>query len=150
MSETPQLIPGLFYQDPDAAVEWLAKAFGFALRMSYTDEAGRIGYAEVELGDSVVVAVRPERGHSPHDLSPRAAGGVNTGHLAVAVSNVDAHYARAAEAGARVLEPLEDKFYGLRSYAVEDCEGHRWSFESPLVGTAPVEERWKRTPGQSE
>jgi uncharacterized glyoxalase superfamily protein PhnB len=31
-----------------------------------------------------------------------------------------------------VLEPLTDKFYGLRSYTVEDCEGHRWTFESEL------------------
>jgi uncharacterized glyoxalase superfamily protein PhnB len=137
------LIPGLFYEDPDAAVEWLAKAFGFELRMSYTDERGRIAYAEVELGADVV-SVRPQRGHSPHDLSPRAAGGVNTGHLQVAVADVDAHCAQAEQAGARVLEPLEDKFYGLRTYTVEDCEGHRWSFESALRTPAPKDERWRR------
>jgi uncharacterized glyoxalase superfamily protein PhnB len=142
MSKGPTLIPGLFYEDPNAAVDWLAKAFGFELRMSYTDEAGRVAYAEVELGDGVV-AVRQSRGHSPHDLSPRGAGGVNTAHLQVAVPDVDAHCARAAAAGARVLEPLEDKFYGLRSYTVEDCEGHRWSFESRLTRPAPEEKRWK-------
>lgn len=147
MAKGPSLIPGLFYQDPDAALEWLAKAFGFELRMSYTDDAGRIAYAEVELGDGVV-ALRPQRGHSPQDLSPRAAGGVSTAHLAVAVPDVEAHCARAQQAGARVLEPLEDKFYGLRSYAVEDCEGHRWTFESGLRGPAPKEQRWKRSEGR--
>jgi uncharacterized glyoxalase superfamily protein PhnB len=143
MTDGPTVIPGLFYGDPNAAVEWLGKAFGFELRLSYTDDAGRIGYAEIELGDGVV-AVRPSRGHSPHDLSPRAAGGVNTAHVAVTVPDVDAHAARAQRAGARVVEPPSDKFYGLRAYAVEDCEGHRWTFESRLSGPAPEEARWKR------
>ena len=143
----PGLIPGLFYADPNAAIEWLAKAFGFELRLSYTDERGRIAYAEVELGDAVV-AVRQERGHAPGDLSPRSAGGVNTAHLAVGVPDVDAHCARAAEAGARVVEPLEDKFYGLRAYSVEDCDGHRWSFEATLSGPTPEDARWKRNDGR--
>ena len=143
MAKGPSLIPGLFYDDPGAALDWLAKAFGFELRMSYTDDAGRVGYAEVELGDGVV-AVRPSRGHSPHDLSPRAAGQVNTAHVQVTVPDVDAHCARAVAAGARVLEPLEDKFYGLRSYTAVDCEGHRWTFESGLSGPAPAAPLWKR------
>jgi uncharacterized glyoxalase superfamily protein PhnB len=143
MAGASRVIPGLYYDDPGAALGWLAKAFGFELRMSYTDEAGRVGYAEIELCEGVV-AVRQSRGHSPQDLSPRAAGGVNTAHVAVAVPDVDAHCARAERAGARVVEPLSDKFYGLRSYAVEDCEGHRWTFESQLAGPAPAETRWKR------
>ncbi len=146
MAKSPALIPGLFYDDPGAALDWLAKAFGCELRMSFTDDAGRIGYAEVELGEGVV-AVRQARGHSPHDLSPRAAGGLNTAHLQVGVPDVDAHCARAQAAGARVVEPLEDKFYGLRSYTVEDCEGHRWSFESRLAGPAPDAGGWKRKEG---
>jgi len=138
MTRSPSVTPGLFYDDPSAALDWLAKAFGFELRLSFTDDAGRIAYAEVELGDGVV-AVRQTRGHSPHDLSPhdlspREVRGVNTAHVAVAVADVDAHCARALAAGARVLEPLEDKFYGLRTYTVEDCEGHRWTFESRLAG----------------
>jgi uncharacterized glyoxalase superfamily protein PhnB len=143
MAEGPSVIPALFYADPAAAVEWLAKAFGFELRLSYTDAAGRIAYAEVELGAGVV-AVRQERGHSPLDRSPRTAQGVNTAHVAVAVPDVDAHCARAEQAGARVLEPLEDKFYGLRTYTVEDCEGHRWTFESAVRGEAPRDSRWQR------
>ena len=147
MASGPSLIPGLFYDDPGAAVDWLAKAFGSELRMSYTDDAGRIGYAELELGEGVV-AIRPSRGHSPHDLSPRGAGGVNTAHLQVAVADVDAHCARAKAAGAHVVEPLADKFYGLRSYTVEDCEGHRWSFESRLERPPPEDRRWKRREGR--
>ena len=140
------VIQALFYDDPNAALDWLAKAFGLELRMSYTDEAGRVAYAEVECGEALV-AVRQTRGHSPHDLSPRALGGANTAHLAVPVGDVDAHCARAERAGARVVEPLEDKFYGLRTYTVEDCEGHRWSFESQLAGAAPAERRWRRSEG---
>jgi len=147
MTQGPSLIPGLFYDDPNAAVEWLAKAFGFELRMSYTDDAGRIGYAELELADGVV-AIRQSRGHSPHDLSPRGIDTTNTAHVQVAVHDVDAHHARAEQAGARVVEPLSDKFYGLRSYAVEDCEGHRWTFESHLAGPAPEERRWRRSEGR--
>ena len=104
--------------------------------------------AEVELGAGVV-AVRQTRGHSPHDRSPRDVGGVNTAHVAVAVADVDAHCAAAVAAGACVLEPLEDKFYGLRTYTAEDCEGHRWTFESRLAGPAPEEMRWKRNEGRA-
>ena len=98
MAKGPSVIPGLFYDDPNAALDWLAKAFGFELRLSFTDDAGRIAYAEVELGDGVV-AVRQARGHSPHDRSPRDAGGVNTAHVAVAVPDVDAHCARGRSGG---------------------------------------------------
>jgi len=148
MAKGPSVIPGLFYDDPSAALDWLAKAFGFELRLSFTDDAGRIAYAEVELGDGVV-AIRQTRGHSPHDRSPRDVGGVNTAHVAVAVADVDAHCAAAVAAGARVLEPLEDKFYGLRTYTAEDREGHRWTFESRLAGPAPEETRWERNEGQA-
>jgi uncharacterized glyoxalase superfamily protein PhnB len=117
MTTGPSVIAGLFYDDPNAA-----------------------------LGDGVV-AVRQSRGHSPHDSSPRAASGVNTAHVSVAVPDVDAYYARVQQAGALVLEPLSDKFYGLRSYAVEDCEGHRWTFESNLSTPPPTEPRWKRNEG---
>jgi uncharacterized glyoxalase superfamily protein PhnB len=143
MQGAPTVVPALFYDDPNAALAWLAKAFGFEPRLHYTDEAGRVAYAEVELHGGVI-AVRQARGHSPHDLSPRAVGGANTGHLALRVPDVDAHCAHAERAGARVVEPLEDKFYGLRSYTVEDCEGHRWTFESGLAGPAPEEPRWQR------
>ena len=146
MAKASSVLPALFYDDPNAALDWLAKAFGFELRLSYTNDAGRVAYAEVELGDGIV-AVRQARGHSPHDASPRAAGGVNTAHVAVAVPDVDAHCAQAQRAGARVLEPLTDKFYGLRAYTVEDCEGHRWTFETPLAGPAPEEKRWRRKEG---
>jgi uncharacterized glyoxalase superfamily protein PhnB len=144
MARAPSVIPALFYEDPAAALEWLAKAFGFELRLSFTDEAGRIAYAEVERGDAVV-AVRQTRGHSPLDRSPREAGGVNTAHLAVTVSDLDAHCAAATSAGARVLEPPADKFYGLRTYTVEDCEGHRGTFETRLAGPAPEEKPWRRS-----
>jgi uncharacterized glyoxalase superfamily protein PhnB len=145
MAEATTLVPGLFYDDPNAALDWLAKAFGFELRMS-TGEAGRVGCAEIALGAGVV-AVRQSCGHSPLDQSPRAAGGVNTAHLAVPVPDVDAHCTRARQAGARVVEAPSDKFYGLRSYAVEDCKGHRWTFETQLARPAPEEKRWKRTQG---
>jgi uncharacterized glyoxalase superfamily protein PhnB len=148
MTKGPSVIPALFYDDPSAALDWLAKAFGFELRLSFTDDAGRIAYAELELGAGLV-AVRQTRGHSSHDRSPREVGGLNTAHVAVAVADVDAHCAAAVAAGAHVLEPLEDKFYGLRTYTVEDCEGHRWTFESRLAGPAPEETRWKRNEGRA-
>jgi uncharacterized glyoxalase superfamily protein PhnB len=131
MPTEPPIIPGLFYDDPTVALDWLAKAFGFELRMSYAGEDGKVAYAELALAGGVV-AVRPSRGHSPDDRSPRSAGGLNTQHVQVIVGDVDAHCARARAAGARIVEPLEDKFYGFRNYTADDCEGHRWTFESPL------------------
>ena len=130
--------PYLLYEDVAAAIEWLGRAFGFEERLRFTDEAGVVTHAEVTLGDGEVFLGHP----GPEFRSPKELGAFT--HLVhVYVEDVDAHHARAVEAGAPILGELEDTPYGDRRYDTEDLEGHRWSF-AQLLREVPPEE-WGAT-----
>ena len=75
----------------------------------------------------------------PDFNGPRALGHV-TQNLHVDVDDVDAHYARAVEAGARIIEEPKGTFYGARRYGAEDLEGHRWYFAQDLRSYAQASE----------
>lgn len=136
----------LYYDDPRAALEFLAKAFGFATRVCVTDGEGTVVHAEMELDGAVLTLGQsyPEQGR----VSPRSTGGACTQGVMVFVEDVDAHCARARAAGASIDMPLEDKHYGDRSYGCRDPEGHLWWFTQRVDESA-----WQsaigpyRTPG---
>jgi PhnB protein len=92
----------------------------------FVDADGKVGHAELRFGDSLVMLADefPGYGISPVDLpdSPVA--------ISLYVPDVDAVVAKAVEAGAKILTPLEETFYGVRRAALRDPFGHRW-----LVGT---------------
>jgi uncharacterized glyoxalase superfamily protein PhnB len=121
-----RLSSALFYDDPRAALDFLAKAFGFATRVCVTDGDGAVVHAEMELGEAVlqVGPTYPDQGR----VSPRSTGGACTQSVMVFVEDIDAHCARARAAGASIHMPLENKEYGDRSYGARDCEGHLWWF----------------------
>jgi uncharacterized glyoxalase superfamily protein PhnB len=130
--------PYLLYADVAAAIEWLGHAFGFEERLRFADEAGVVTHAEVTLGDGEVFLGHP----GPEFRSPEELGAFT--HLVhVYVEDVDAHHARAVEAGAPILGELEDTPYGDRRYDTEDLEGHRWSFAQVLREVPP--EEWGAT-----
>jgi PhnB protein len=139
-----RITPMLSYEDGAAAIEWLCAAFGFEEVSRMADEAGRIGHAELRLeGASVFLAAPTPDYRGPRRLAescedvrrwrevPYVIDGVH-----VVVSDVDAHFARAREAGATILSEPEDESYGERIYRVEDLEGHRWMFAQ---ATPPAE-----------
>jgi uncharacterized glyoxalase superfamily protein PhnB len=130
--------PTLYYDDPRAALDFLAKAFGFVTRLCVTDGDGAVVHAEMELGDGLITVgpAHPEQGR----VSPRSTGGACTQGVIVFVEDVDAHCARARAAGARIDVPLEDKHYGDRSYGARDREGHLWWFTQRVD-----EEAWVRS-----
>jgi PhnB protein len=92
------------------------------MRMQQPD--GRIGHAELQLGDSVIMLAdeHPEEGFR----SPKTIGGTPV-IVSVYVDDVDKVFARALEAGARSVRPVDDQFYGDRSGQFDDPFGHRWS-----------------------
>ena len=123
------VIPVLVYEDIEAAHDFLVGAFGFASGGLHRLDDGMVVHAEVRNGDAAIWLhrVSPER-----DLaSPRGAG-ASHGGLSVIVPDVDAHYARARAAGARIDSEPTDQDYGLREYGARDTENHRWWFSSPL------------------
>jgi len=130
-----RVIPYLAYADAPAAIDFLVAAFGFEERFRYPMEDGRIGHAELALGDSVVMlaSVYPEFGFaSPQDLP------AVPGQVLCYVDDVDRHHARAREAGATVIAAPRDEEHGDRMYRALDCEGGRWMFASPVSSASSV------------
>ena len=124
----------LHYVDPEAALDWLARAFGFATRIVVRDDQNRLVYSESGFGDCTV-AVLPELGDK--NRSPRRLEDVNTQSVRMRTSmDVRLHCDRARTAGAKILQEPEQFFFGDLTYFVADLEGHIWSFAQPIPGEA--------------
>jgi uncharacterized glyoxalase superfamily protein PhnB len=122
--------PVLVYPDVRAAVAWLEAVLGFEERVRIGDS--HRAQLRVGLDGAVVVA---EAGRD--QVTP--AGGVVTHLIKVRVPDVDAAFARARAAAARVIEEPTTHEYGERSGVVEDPAGHRWELTQTVRDTAPEE-----------
>ncbi len=116
--------PSLRYRDAPAALEFLARAFGFEVSADYreADDASRVAHAELTwpLGGGVMLGSdRPSPGW------PARPG---TGAVYVMTDEPDALFQRAVAAGAEMLREPADTDYGSREFAVTDPEGNLWSF----------------------
>ena len=114
----------LIVKGASEAIEFYKKAFGATelLRMAAPD--GKIGHAEIKIGDSPIMLAdeHPEMGYR----GPKSLGGATAGIL-LYVEDVDARFSRAIAAGAKSVRPVQDKFYGDRSGTLEDPFGHVWT-----------------------
>jgi len=123
------VIPVLVYEDIEAAHDYLVATFGFTSGGLHRLDDGTVVHGEVRTGDA---AIWLHRVTAEHEMaSPRGAT-ASYGGLSVLVPDVDAHYARAKAAGARIDSEPTDQDYGLREYGARDPENHRWWFSSPL------------------
>jgi len=128
------------YEDAEAALDWLARAFGFRERTEarQTEPDGRITHAEMEVGEGLIMLATP----TPDYRSPKRhaeecdaarrwleAPWVIDGVL-VLVEDVEAHFEQARTTGATLLSELEEAPPG-RLYRAADLEGHRWMFMQP-------------------
>jgi uncharacterized glyoxalase superfamily protein PhnB len=121
------VMPVLAYSDIGEAIAWLCDVFGFTLRLRIGDHR-----AQLNVGDGAVVlsGQRPTEGRDSHSVLVR-------------VEDVDAHYQRALDRGARVTQAPTTHAFGERQYNVEDCAGHRWTFSQSVADTRP--EDWGGT-----
>ena len=109
--------PYLRYRDGDAAVEWLARVFGFGPTRAARDEHGRWYEGHIAAGDAQIAI----GGGGGEDV------GGGSAYLIVGVRDADAMYRRIRAAGVEAGEP-EDKPYGPRSVSVTDPWGNTWDF----------------------
>jgi PhnB protein len=144
----PPIPPGYRSVTPYLAIDGAARAiafyvevFGAKERMRLEMPGGRIGHAEIEIGDSVVMLADPW----PEGSFLAPAGGDAPAHTMVHLylEDADATFAKALAAGATVLQPMETKFYGDRSGCVRDPFGHRWNLATH-VEDVPEEEMARR------
>lgn len=118
------------------AIEFYKQAFGATETMRLAGPDGKIGHAEIRIGDSPIMLAdeHPEMGAK----SPQSIGGTATSIL-LYVTDVDAVFERAVAAGATVERPVEDKFYGDRMGSVIDPFGHKWHIGTHQEDVSPEE-----------
>jgi PhnB protein len=132
--------PYLYIDGAARAIDFYKQAFGAVEVMRLDTPDGKIGHAEIKIGDSHIMLADeyPEMGaRGPHTLGGSAVG------LMVYLPDVDAVVARAVRAGAKLERPIEDKFYGDRMGGIIDPFGHQW-YISTHVEDVPPEEMAKR------
>jgi uncharacterized glyoxalase superfamily protein PhnB len=123
-----RISPVLVYEDAEAAIAFLTKAFGFVAHSIHRSPDGAVAHAELEYDGSYIgLSDRITGANSVFDLGPCA--------IYVTVDDPDAHHAQAVAAGAEVVYPLTDQDYGSRDYAVRDPEGFVWSFGTYALGS---------------
>jgi PhnB protein len=117
--------PRLVVRDGAAAIDFYVRAFAAQeLGERFTDPEGRVIHAELRIGDSVVM-ITEEAAEGPVS-SPQSLGGAVTAIMATYWEDVDAVWERAVAAGAEVLYPLADQFYGERGGRLRDPFGQQW------------------------
>lgn len=138
--EYPRVTPYLIVDGASAAIEFYERVFGATERMRLPGPDGKLGHAELQLGDSMIMLADeyPEM----DQRSPKTIGGTPV-TLSVYVEDVDDTFDRAVQAGAKALRPVELQFYGDRAGQFEDPFGHRWSIATH-VEDVPPEEMAKR------
>jgi PhnB protein len=122
------------------ALEFYKKAFGATEVMRFEMPDGRLGHAEIKIGDSPIMLADefPEMGHK----SPATLGGSGSG-IMLYVKDCDAMFNQAVAAGGTVMKPLQNQFYGDRSGSVIDPFGHQWTIATHIEDVEP-EERKRR------
>ena len=122
------ITPYLLYEDAEAAIGWLKKAFGTRTRgKPMKDDAGVVRHAELALGEHVLLLGAPAVDYK----NPKRSGGA-TVLLYIDAGDVRKVFDRAVKAGAKVVESPRETPYGALRCAVEDPEGHQWWFAQPL------------------
>lgn len=128
--------PYLILSDAAKAIEFYQRAFGATELMRFPGPGGKIGHAEIKIGDSQIMLADefPDMGHQ----SPKSLGGTPVS-IMLYVNDVDATAAQAVSAGATVTKPVQDQFYGDRSGTIEDPFGHVWHISTHKEDVPPDE-----------
>jgi PhnB protein len=132
----PRVTPYLYIDRASDAIDFYCSVLGATERMRMPGPDGKLGHAELEIGDSVIMLA--DENPDMDVLSPKALGGTPLS-LHIYVEDADTVFARALEAGAKALRPVEDQFYGDRSGQFEDPFGHRWNVATHIEDVPPDE-----------
>jgi PhnB protein len=128
--------PYLIVKGAGAALEFYKRAFGVTEVMRMPAPDGKIGHAEIKIGDSHIMLADeyPERGYR----GPQSLGGTSVS-LMIYVERVDDFFKQALAAGAKELQPIKDQFYGDRSGTLLDPFGHMWTIATHVEDVLPPE-----------
>ena len=128
--------PYLIVDGAAKAIDFYRKVFGAVEKMRMPGPGGKVGHAELTLGDSMIMLAdeHPEMDHrGPHAYKGAAVS------LMVYVPDVDATVKTALASGAKVVRPVENQFYGDRMGTIEDPFGHKWYVTTHIEDVSPEE-----------
>lgn len=128
--------PYLCCKDAAAALEFYETAFGAVEMMRMPTPDGKVAHAEFKIGNAIVML--SDEYPDWDVLGPTTLGGTASSTM-IYVENVDAFTEQAISAGAKVLMPVVDQFWGDRSVKLEDPSGHRWMFATRTEDLTPEE-----------
>ena len=128
--------PYLIVKDAARAIEFYKKAFGATELMRMSGPGGKIGHAEIKIGDSPIMLADEVPGMGFR--SPESLGGSPISIL-LYVEDVDVVFSEALDAGAKVQRPVADQFYGDRTGGVTDPFGHVWYIATHKEDVSPEE-----------
>ena len=132
----PRVTPYLIVDGGGAAIGFYTSVLGATERVRMDGPDGKVGHAELEIGDSLVMLA--DEHPQMNALGPKSVGGTPVS-LLVYVEDADDTFERAIDAGAKQLEPVDDKFYGDRSGTFEDPFGHHWNIATHVEDVPPDE-----------
>jgi PhnB protein len=130
------ITPYLIISNAAEAIEFYKKAFGAEEIFRMAGPDGKIGHAEIKIGNSIIML-----GDECPEMSYRSVqtmGGSPVG-LLIYLEDVDTAFQRAVDAGAKISRPLKDQFYGDRMGSVSDPFGFEWSLGTHIEDVAPEE-----------
>lgn len=135
-----EVFPYLRVRNAPAAIEFYKAAFGATEKFRLTEPSGRVGHAELLFGATTVMVSEeyPEYGI----VGPQSIGGTGSS-IHLHLDDADAMIERAVKAGATVIRPAADHFYGERSGTVRDPFGHEWLLGHEIE-KVPVDEMQRR------
>jgi PhnB protein len=130
------LTPYLVMKNAGAAIDFYKSVFGATERMRMPAPEGKIGHAELQIGDSVLMMAdeHPQMGF----VGPETIGGTPVS-LMLYVADVDAVWSKAIAAGAKELRPVQNQFYGDRTGTLQDPFGHVWTVGTHVEDVSPEE-----------
>lgn len=118
----------MLYRDAPAAIEWLCRVFGFKKHAVHAGPDNTILHSELTLGSGMImIGSMTESAYTRLMKQPDEIGGAETRIVNLIVSDADAVYARAKEAGAEIVFDIEDKPYGGRGFSCRDMERRIWN-----------------------
>jgi PhnB protein len=140
--------PYLYIRGAANAIDYYKNVFGAKEHVRMLGPDGRIMHAELQIGDSMIMLA--DENLQIDAKSPATLGGVASS-LLLYVENVDAVTQKAVTAGAKLVRPVQDQFYGDRSGTISDPFGHTWSIATHIEDVSPEEmkKRMAKAAGQA-
>ncbi len=132
----PRVTPYLTIDGASAAIDFYMKVFGAKERMRMPAPDGKLGHAEIAIGDSVIML--SDEYKEMGVLGPKSIGGTPV-TINVYVEDVDSVFDRALQEGSKSLRDPENQFYGDRMGQFEDPFGHKWSVGTHVEDVPPDE-----------